>query len=131
MTMLDTADLKGSADRVMARKRLASFGLPALILVYLTYVFFAFGVPELLQKASGDNARALMADTYSHKVHVTRDNRNGDVRVAIEGENKGAYPDGTSPDWVTLGAETVIDLGDGHVITYLPDNNGVTYDVPG
>ena len=131
MTMLDTADLKGSADRVMARKRLISFALPGLVLAYLTYVFFAFGVPELLQKASGDNARALMADTYSHKVHVTRDNRNGAVHVAIEGENKGTYPEGTSPDWVNLGDETAIDLGDGHVVTYLPDNNGVTYDVPG
>ncbi|WP_299552297.1 phosphonate ABC transporter, permease protein PhnE [uncultured Tateyamaria sp.] len=131
MAMLDTADLKGSADRVMMRKRLVSFGLPALVLAYLTYVFFAFGVPELMQKASGTNAQALMSDTYSHKVHVTRDNRNGAVRVAIEGENKGAYPDGEAPDWVALGAETVIDLGDGHIITYLPDNNGVTYDVPG
>ncbi|MEL6451168.1 MAG: phosphonate ABC transporter, permease protein PhnE [Pseudomonadota bacterium] len=131
MTMLDTADLKGSADRVMARKRLMSFALPGLVLAYLTYVFFAFGVPELLQKASGDNARALMADTYSHKVHVTRDNRNGEVRVAIEGESKGAYEAGEGPDWVSLGETTVIDLGDGHVVTYLPDNNGVTYDVPG
>ncbi|MEX0371235.1 MAG: phosphonate ABC transporter, permease protein PhnE [Tateyamaria sp.] len=131
MTMLDTADLKGSADRVMARKRVMSFALPALVLAYLTYVFFAFGVPDLLRKASGENARALIADTYSHKVHVTRDNRNGEVRVAIEGENKGAYPDGTGPDWVALGEQTVIDLGNGHVVTYLPDNNGVTYDVPG
>ncbi|MBY5934697.1 phosphonate ABC transporter, permease protein PhnE [Tateyamaria omphalii] len=131
MTMLDTADLKGSADRVMARKRLVSFGLPALVLAYLIYVFFAFGVPELIQKASSANARALVADTYSHKVHVTRDNRSGDVRVAIEGENKGAYPDGEAPDWVALGDETVIDLGGGHIITYLPENNGVTYDVPG
>ncbi|KIC48248.1 phosphonate ABC transporter permease [Tateyamaria sp. ANG-S1] len=129
--MLDTADLKGSADRVMARKRLVGFGLPALVLAYLTYVFFAFGVPELIQKASGTNAHALVADTYSHKVHVTRDNRSGDVRVAIEGENKGAYPNGEAPDWVSLGEETVIDLGDGHIITYLPENNGVTYDVPG
>lgn len=131
MTMLDTAGLKGSAQRIMARKRLVSFALPAVLLAYLTYVFFAFGVPDLIQKASGANARALVADTYSHKVHVIRDNRSGDVRVAIEGENKGTYAKGKSPEWVALGAETVIDLGDGHIITYLPDNNGVTYDVPG
>jgi phosphonate transport system permease protein len=131
MTLLDTADLKGSADRVMLRKRIGAFALPAMVLAYLTYVFFAFGVPDLLQKASGDNARALMADTYSHKVHVTRDNRDGSVRVAVEGENKGAYPDGQSPDWVSMGDTTVIDLGAGHIVTYLPNNNGVTYDVPG
>jgi len=131
MTMLDTTDLKGAADRVMTRKRIVAFALPGILLAYLVYVFFAFGVPELLQKASGENARALIADTYSHKVHVTRDNRSGDVRVAIEGENKGAYPEGESPDWVSLGETTVIDLGDGHVVTYLPENNGVTYEVPG
>lgn len=131
MTMLDTTDLKGSADRVMARKRIVSFALPALVLTYLTYVFFAFGVPDLIAKASGANARALIADTYSHKVHVTRDNRNGAVRVAVEGENKGAFAEGESPDWVALGEETIIDLGGGHIITYLPENNGVTYDVPG
>lgn len=131
MTMLDTADLKGSADRMMRRKRLAALALPALVLAYLAYVFFAFGVPDLIAKASGENARALIADTYSHKVHVTRDNRNGTVSVAIEGESKGSYPDGTAPDWVTLGETTVIDLGGGHVVTYLPEDNGVTYDVPG
>ncbi|WP_299744476.1 phosphonate ABC transporter, permease protein PhnE [uncultured Tateyamaria sp.] len=131
MTMLDTADLKGSADRVMSRKRIVSFALPALVLIYLAYVFFAFGVPYLIAKASGTNARALMADTYSHKVHVTRDNRNGTVRVAIEGESKGAYAEGASPDWVALGEETIIDLGGGHIVTYLSENNGVTYNVPG
>ena len=88
MTMIDTADLKGGANRLMARKRVWAFALPGLVLAYLTYVFFAFGVPELIQKASGDNARALMADTYSHKVHVTRDNRNLEVSVAIEGETQ-------------------------------------------
>ncbi|WP_299208676.1 phosphonate ABC transporter, permease protein PhnE [uncultured Tateyamaria sp.] len=131
MTMLDTADLKGSADRVMSRKRIISLALPALVLTYLAYVFFAFGVPDLIAKASGTNARALMADTYSHKVHVTRDNRNGTVRVAIEGESKGAYAEGASPDWVALGEETIVDLGGGHIVTYLPENNGVTYSVPG
>ncbi len=131
MTMLDTADLKGGADRMMARKRTVAIALPALVLAYLTYVFFAFNVPDLIQRASGDNARALVADTYSHKVHVARDNRSGDIRIAIEGENKGAYPTGESPDWVELGDETtVIDLGDGHVVTYAPDNV-VTYDIPG
>ena len=129
MVALDT--LKADADAVMSRKRLAAFSIPVAILAYLTYVFFAFGVPELIQKASAANARTLVADIYSHKVHVARDNRSGAVEVAIEGENKGTYPDGESPDWVDLGETTVIDLGDGHVVTYLPDNNGVTYDVPG
>ncbi|MEL6808426.1 MAG: phosphonate ABC transporter, permease protein PhnE [Pseudomonadota bacterium] len=129
MVALDT--LKADADAMMSRKRLVAFSIPVAILAYLTYVFFAFGVPELIQKASAANARTLVADIYSHKVHVARDNRSGAVEVAIEGENKGTYPEGESPDWVALGETTVIDLGDGHVVTYLPENNGVTYDVPG
>ena len=131
MTMIDTADLKGGADRLMARKRMWAFALPAMVLVYLGYVFFAFGVPELIRKADGANARALVADTYSHKVHITRDNRNLEVRAAIEGESKGRYPEGEAPEWVALGeTTTVIDLGDGHVVTYGP-GKFVSYIVPG
>ncbi len=129
MTLIDTGNLKGGADRLMQRKRIVSFALPSLVVAYLAYVFFSFGVPELIAKANGDNARALVADTYSHKVHVTRDNRSGDVSVAIEGENKGRYPEGQGPDWVTFGETTVIDLGDGHVVIYGPER--IEYDVPG
>ena len=130
MTTLNTnTDIGLQAERIFARKRLIAFGIPALILAFLTYVFFAFNVPGLIERADGDNARALVADTYSHKVHVTRDNRNGAVSVAIEGEKKGRYPEGQSPEWVTLGETTVIDLGGGHIVTYGPQT--ITYDVPG
>ena len=130
MTALDTnAHLQTEADRIFRRKRLVAFSVPALILAYLVYIFFAFNITDVIEKANGDNARALVADTYSHKVHVTRDNRNGAVSVAIEGEKKGRYPEGTSPEWVTLGDTTVIDLGEGHIITYGPET--ITYDVPG
>lgn len=130
MTTLNTnTDIGLQAERIFARKRMIAFGIPALILAYLTYVFFAFNVPGLIERADGDNARALVADTYSHKVHVTRDNRNGAVSVAIEGEKKGRYPEGQSPEWVTLGETTVIDLGGGHIVTYGPQT--ITYDVPG
>ena len=130
MTTLSTnTDIGLQAERIFARKRMIAFGIPALILAYLTYVFFAFNVPGLIERADGDNARALVADTYSHKVHVTRDNRNGAVSVSIEGEKKGRYPEGQSPEWVTLGETTVIDLGGGHIVTYGPQT--ITYDVPG
>ena len=102
MTVLDTnAHLQTEADRIFRRKRLVAFSVPALILAYLVYIFFAFNITDVIEKANGDNARALVTDTYSHKVHVTRDNRNGAVSVAIEGEKKGRYPEGTSPEWVT------------------------------
>lgn len=129
MTEVQTADMAAQAESLFQRKRLVAFGIPALILAYLVYVFFAFDVPGLMQRASADNARALVADTYSYKTHVTRDNRSGDVSVAIEGEKKGRYPEGTAPDWVDLGETTVIDLGDGHVVLFGPET--ITYDVPG
>jgi len=124
-----TAILKDEADRLFARKRLVGFALPAAALAYLAYLFFAFDIPGLYERARMDNARALVADSYSYKTHVTRDNRSGDVTVAIEGERKGTYPQGTAPGWVSLGEDTVIDLGRGHVVTFA--GKAVRYDVPG
>ena len=72
----------------------------------------------------------LVADSYSYKTHVTRDNRSGEMSIAIEGERKGTYAPGTSPEWVTLGDKTVVNLGQGHVVTFGADNF-VSYDVPG
>lgn len=126
---MSTIALKSQADSLFRRKRLVAFGLPALIAAYLTYIFFAFDIPGLAERARMDNARALVADSYSYKTHVTRDNRSGAVSIAIEGERKGSYPDGTAPGWVTLGDQTVIDLEDGHVVRFT--ETGVTYDVPG
>ncbi|MDK3018991.1 phosphonate ABC transporter, permease protein PhnE [Pseudodonghicola flavimaris] len=128
------AALKSQAEGLFLRKRLIAFGLPALVLAYLIYVIFAFDVPGLYGRASLEHARTLVADSYSYKTHVTRDARSGDVSVAIEGERKGAYPAGEAPDWVQLGGDasavTVVDLGRGHQVRFLPDN--VTeYDVPG
>jgi phosphonate transport system permease protein len=129
MTMLDTtSDLRVQTQDLFRRKRLITMAIPAVIMLYLAYVFVAFDLAGLWARASADNARALVADTYSYKTHVTRDNRSGAVSVAIEGEKKGRYPEGTAPDWVALGDVTRIDLGDGHVVTYGSDT--ITYDVP-
>lgn len=133
MTILanETDLLKVEADRLFGRKKLTSFGLPAIVIAYLTYIFFAFDIAGLTQRFEVDNARALVADSYSYKTHIARDNRTGEIRAAIEGERKGTYPNGTAPEWVTLGdTETVIDLDDGHVVTFGADNF-VSYDVPG
>ncbi len=129
MSAADLGALKAQAGRMFRRKRAVALAVPVAILAYLAYVVVAFDVAGLMGRASAANARTLLADTYSHKVHVTRDNRDGSVSVAIEGERKGAYPEGMSPDWVTPGRETVIDLGAGHVVTFGPET--VTYDVPG
>ena len=112
------------------QKRRVSFAIPLVILAYLTYAAISFDVTGLVQRARLDNAAILLSDFWSHKTHVTRDNRSGAVTVAIEGENKGTYPAGTGPDWVQLSGDvTTIDLGDGHLVTY--DSAGARYVVPG
>ena len=131
MTAIDAStDHHAAADARFARARLWLVGAPLLVLAYLAYVAVAFDVAGLVRGASAENGRILLADAVSHKVHVTRDNRDGSVEVAVEGERKGRYPEGEAPGWVRLGETTVIDLGDGHVATFGP-GGAASYDVPG
>lgn len=116
------------ASRSFRRKRMASLAAPVLILAYLTYVFFAFDVAGLGDRINVSNMKTLVADSYSYKTHVARDNRNGEMEIAIEGERKGRYAPGTAPDWVTLGATSIVELGNGHTVELGPE---VRYDVPG
>ncbi len=119
-------DMKADASRLFFRKRLLAFGVPGLLLVYLTYVFFAFDVPGLADRMRLDNAATLVSDAVSYKTHVTRDNRSGAVTVAKEGERKGAYPEGEIPEWVTIdGDRTFITLPEGHAAEFGPDNTAV------
>ncbi len=130
MSAADISLAKHEADRLFQRKRLIGFGIPAVIAVYLVYIFFAFDIPGLAQRANMDNAVTLASDSWSHKVHVTRDNRSGEVTYAVEGERKGAYPDGARPDWVSGDEIITIDLGADHIVRYLPDNR-TEVEVPG
>lgn len=129
MTVI-TSDLRAEADRLYARKRLMAFGLPGLALAYLIYIFFAFDVPGLAERAKMENAVTLVADSYSYKTHVERDNRRGGFAVAIEGERKGEYAEGSPPDWVRIAGENAeVELNDGHVVTF--EGATMRYDVPG
>ena len=111
------------------RKRLLAFALPGLILLYFVYVFLAFDVPGLAERARMDNAAILLADTVSHKVHVTRDNRRGGIEVAIEGSRRMVFTEAQRPDWVQIDGETaVIELRAGHSVRY--DGPRVTYQHP-
>jgi phosphonate transport system permease protein len=122
--------LAETVTRGFDRKRRLAIGIPLAILVYLIYAAISFDLAGLAQRARFDNAAILLGDFWSHKTHVTRDNRTGEVVVAIEGENKGTYPPGMLPDWVTIdGATTTIDLGTGHTVTY--DDVGARMIVPG
>jgi phosphonate transport system permease protein len=122
--------LAADVTRSFARKRRMAIAVPIVILAYLIYAAISFDVSTLVQRARFDNAAILLSDFWSHKTHVTRDNRTGDLTVAIEGENKGTYPPGMLPDWVTVAGDvTTIDLGTGHVVTY--DDAGARFVVPG
>lgn len=129
MTLTDPA-LAPSILQSMRRKRRIALAVPAAIIAYLIYAAISFDIANLVQRARFDNAAILLSDFWSHKTHVTRDNRSGDVTVAIEGEGKGTYPEGMLPEWVTIAdGVTTIDLGDGHVVTY--DDAGARYVIPG
>ena len=131
MTMTVASEAGFDVSGFFRRKRWVAFGIPAVILAYFVYIFFAFDIPGLAERARMDNARILVADSYSYKTHVTRDNRMGGVTIAVEGENKGTWPEGRSPDWVTLESEdrTRVDLKHGHEVVI--DGNTMRYDVPG
>ena len=120
-----------AAAALIRRKRLFAAAVPAVIAAYFAYVFFAFDIPGLAERARLDNARVLVADSYSYKTHVTRDNRTGGISVAVEGSNKGRYPDGMTPDWVAMtGPESArVTLPDGHEVVI--DGDTLRYDIPG
>ena len=122
MTTADISLHKDTADRAFARKRLVAFAVPSVILAYFVYIFFAFNVGGLIERANWDNAVTLASDSWSHKVHVTRDNRSGGVEYAVEGERKGAYPEGQRPDWVSGDEIITVDLGGDIIVRLLPDN---------
>lgn len=126
---VDISNLQTAATESIGRKKFVVMSALLALTAYFIYVFFAFDIIGLSKRASLDNAKILVSDSYSYKVHVARDNRSGDVSVKIEGETKGAYPEGESPEWVQLGEKTVINLGDGHVVTF--GEKDVTYFVPG
>ena len=129
MAMLDaTMPREAAALALFRRKRLIAMAVPAVILAYFVYIFFAFDLPGLADRARMDNAKILVADSYSYKTHVTRDNRNGGISIAIEGEAKGSYAPGTAPDWVQLTGEdaAIITLPRDHRVEIARDVTRVT-----
>lgn len=110
------------------RKRSFAIAVPIAVLAYLAYIFISFDVVGLSQRANLDNGASLLSDTYSYKTHVTRDNRNGAISIAIEGERKGRYEEGTAPAWVSLGETTRIEMDSENIVTFGPEM--ITYAVP-
>ena len=91
MSVVSTQDRRHQAAAVFQRKRRLSFGVPAAILAYFVYIFFAFDILGIAERAKLDNAVTLVADSFSHKTHVVLDNRRETYSIAIEGEKKGTY----------------------------------------
>ena len=103
-TMTDTPpaapDSRAAALHLIVRKRAAAIAAPVLVLVYLAYVFVAFDVGGLVQRAKMDNAVILLSDAVSYKIHVTRDNRNDSLAVSVEGSRRAVFPEGlTGRGW--------------------------------
>lgn len=101
---MSVAILQAQTDALFRRKRMIALSVPVLIVAYLAFIFVTFDIAGLGERMSVKNAQKLVSDVYSYKTHVTRDNRSGAMQIAIEGERKGRYPDGTGPDWVALTA---------------------------
>ena len=125
---MTTATLHAATVVQFHLKKRAAVALPLIILAYFAYIFVSFDVAGLSERINVDNARTLVSDSYSYKTHVAQDNRNGSLTISVEGERKGEYPEGTAPDWVSVGDATVVDLGEGHIITL---GAQVSYDIPG
>ncbi len=129
-TLSGAGDIRLQAQRLIMRKRARALAAPALVLIYLTYIFFAFDVSGLMQRARMDNAAILLSDAVSYKTHVTRDNRNDSLSVSVEGSRRAVFPEDRIPNWVARdGARTTISLPEGHLVTC--DGPLVTYDLPG
>ncbi|NOR31663.1 MAG: phosphonate ABC transporter, permease protein PhnE [Sulfitobacter sp.] len=125
---MTTATLQAATLAHFSRKKRITIAVPLVVLAYLAYIFVSFDVAGLSERINLNNARTLVSDSYSYKTHVTQNNRDGTIAVSVEGERKGEYPDGSAPDWVSLGDTTIVDLGDGHVITL---GDEVSYNIPG
>jgi phosphonate transport system permease protein len=119
-------------DEVLAHfrgKRIQAFVIPGVILAYFVYIFFAFDISGIASRARLDNAAILLSDAVSHRVHVTRDNRRGDIEASIEGSRRMVFSDDQRPDWITIDGDAArIELPLGHLVTY--DGPNVTYDHP-
>ncbi len=79
---------RDTVARALRRTTRIGFAMLALLLVYLTYTWFAFDVPALIKSAKPEQAALLATDAVAHKVHVTRLLRRGTTSIAIEGSGR-------------------------------------------
>jgi len=115
-------EINQSAQRLMTRKRMFSLGLPAVVLAYLVYVAIAFDLGGLMGRARLDNGALLLQDFWSYKVHVTRDNRSGEISSSIEGMRNATFSPANRPGWIS-GDDSFgrVALPQGNAVDFAPD----------
>jgi phosphonate transport system permease protein len=137
-----TADEAGRLDatygdvlRTHRRQFLWPVGLVVLVLAYLTYAFFAFGVPELIAKSRLDRGILLGLDSVAYKVHVEKNLRRDLFEVAVEGERTATYDPASLPDWVAVsgasGYEGRVDIEMGGGYRFVLEGETLTVTGPG
>ncbi|MTI43084.1 phosphonate transport system permease protein [Roseibium hamelinense] len=133
MALDTTSEHVPDRDTVFAnvqRRALMTVAVPLAIFAYLTYTWFAFGVPELLEKSRPERAVILATDSVAYKVHVVKDIRRDEVEVAIEGERTATYDPTDYPEWVSVNGDQIdVDLGEGYFIEI--DGQTARFTVPG
>ena len=130
ITEADTVRLNQVYGGVLKTSRRASF-VPIATLIgvfaYLVYAWFAFNIPELIEKARLDRGQILAVDTVAYKYNVTRNNRNGSVQVDVESARDTIYEE--PPAWIQRGeTRTEVDLADGYSV--IMEGDQVFYTIP-
>lgn len=130
LTANNNAQLKASVDHSFLRMKLTAFFVPLVILIYFLYIAISFDFAGISERARLDKASTLLADTYSYKTHVLKSNRGtGEFTIAIEGEKKGRYEKGVTPDWVSIDGENArVTLAPNHIVEF--EGKTVFYNIP-
>lgn len=116
------AAIKASTLGRFNQRRRIALSVPLLLLAYIVYVGFAFDLPGLMDRARLDNAKILVADSYSYKYHVTRDYRSDTDSVSIEGQTRSTFAVDAWPEWVGYkGKALVVELPAQHFVRFDPD----------
>lgn len=126
----EKTDIKTLVGSNFQRMQMLAFSAPLLIIAYFIYIAISFDFAGISERAKMDKAVTLLSDTYSYKTHVLKSNRGtGEFTIAIEGEKKGRYEKGVTPDWVNIDGDNArVSLALGHVVEF--EGKTVLYDVP-
>lgn len=125
----------GEALGTHRKQALWPIGLTALVIGYLAYAFFAFGIPDLIAKSRLDRGILLGLDSVAYKVHVEKNLRRDLFEVAVEGERTATYDEKDVPAWITIdgpnGKEGRVDVDMGGGYRFVIEGKTLTVTGPG